>query len=34
MRLPLTDRDATKITTEGDTALAQHWLDNTPHDAG
>jgi hypothetical protein len=28
-RLPLTD--ATDINVDGDTALAQHWLDNTAH---
>ncbi|MFF2555392.1 maleylpyruvate isomerase family mycothiol-dependent enzyme [Nocardia sp. NPDC058058] len=32
-RLPLTDRD-TGITVEGDTGLAQHWLDNTAHVSG
>jgi uncharacterized protein (TIGR03083 family) len=30
-RLPLTDREATGITVDGDPALAQHWLDNTAH---
>lgn len=30
-RLPLTDRDATDIRVDGDTDLAQHWLDNTAH---
>jgi uncharacterized protein (TIGR03083 family) len=30
-RLPLTDREATGITIDGDTDLAQHWLDNTAH---
>ena len=30
-RLPLTDREATKINVDGDTDLAQHWLDNTAH---
>jgi uncharacterized protein (TIGR03083 family) len=30
-RLPLTDREATGISIEGDTDLAQHWLDNTAH---
>ncbi len=30
-RLPLTDRDATGISIDGDTALAQHWLDSTAH---
>ena len=33
-RLPLADREATGITVNGDTDLAQHWLDNTAHDAG
>ena len=30
-RLPLTDREATDISIDGDTHLAQHWLDNTAH---
>ena len=30
-RLPLTDREATSISVDGDTGLAQHWLDNTAH---
>jgi uncharacterized protein (TIGR03083 family) len=30
-RLPLTDREATDISIDGDTDLAQHWLDNTAH---
>jgi predicted lipid carrier protein YhbT len=30
-RLPLTDREATEISVDGDTDLAQHWLDNTAH---
>jgi predicted lipid carrier protein YhbT len=30
-RLPLTDREATKISVDGDTDLAQRWLDNTAH---
>jgi uncharacterized protein (TIGR03083 family) len=30
-RLPLTDREATDISVDGDTDLAQHWLDNTAH---
>jgi uncharacterized protein (TIGR03083 family) len=30
-RLPLTDREATNISVDGDTELAQHWLDNTAH---
>ncbi|MEV4512674.1 maleylpyruvate isomerase family mycothiol-dependent enzyme [Dactylosporangium sp. NPDC049525] len=32
-RLPLTG-DATGISVDGDTALAQHWLDNTAHVSG
>ncbi len=30
-RLPLTDREGTDISVDGDTDLAQHWLDNTAH---
>jgi uncharacterized protein (TIGR03083 family) len=30
-RLPLTDREATGISVDGDTGLARHWLDNTAH---
>jgi uncharacterized protein (TIGR03083 family) len=30
-RLPLTDREATDISVDGDADLAQHWLDNTAH---
>ncbi|WP_410673552.1 maleylpyruvate isomerase family mycothiol-dependent enzyme [Amycolatopsis sp. cmx-4-68] len=30
-RLPLTGREATDLTVEGDTGLAQHWLDHTAH---
>jgi uncharacterized protein (TIGR03083 family) len=30
-RLPLTDREATDISVDGDSDLAQHWLDNTAH---
>jgi uncharacterized protein (TIGR03083 family) len=30
-RLPLADHEATGITIDGNTALAQHWLDNTAH---
>jgi uncharacterized protein (TIGR03083 family) len=30
-RLPLTDREATGISIDGDAGLAQHWLDNTAH---
>ncbi|MEU4198106.1 maleylpyruvate isomerase family mycothiol-dependent enzyme [Kribbella sp. NPDC026611] len=33
-RLPFTDRDALNITVDGDTALAEHWLNNTAHVAG
>ena len=33
-RLPLTDREATGISIDGDTELAQHWLDNTAHVSG
>ena len=33
-RLPLTDRDATNISIDGDIDLAQHWLDNTAHVSG
>jgi uncharacterized protein (TIGR03083 family) len=33
-RLPLTDHDATDISIDGDTDLAQHWLDNTAHVSG
>jgi uncharacterized protein (TIGR03083 family) len=33
-RLPLSDREATNISVEGDTDLAQHWLDNTAHVSG
>jgi uncharacterized protein (TIGR03083 family) len=30
-RLPLTDRETTNISIDGDTDLARHWLDNTAH---
>jgi predicted lipid carrier protein YhbT len=30
----LTDREATNITVDGDTGLAQRWLDNTAHVSG
>jgi len=30
-RLPLTGGEATTISVEGDTDLAQHWIDNTAH---
>jgi uncharacterized protein (TIGR03083 family) len=30
-RLSLTDREATDISVDGDSDLAQHWLDNTAH---
>ncbi|RDI68243.1 maleylpyruvate isomerase family mycothiol-dependent enzyme [Nocardia pseudobrasiliensis] len=33
-RLPLTDREATGISVDGDRDLAQHWLDNTAHISG
>ncbi|WP_223187194.1 hypothetical protein [Streptomyces sp. CBMA29] len=33
-RLPLTDREATGIRIDGETGLAQHWLDNTAHVSG
>src|SRR5882757_6151176 len=33
-RLALTDREATNISVDGDTDLAQHWLDNTAHVSG
>ncbi|MEV6154723.1 maleylpyruvate isomerase family mycothiol-dependent enzyme [Nonomuraea sp. NPDC052129] len=33
-RLPLTDRETTNISVDGDTDLAQHWLDNTAHVSG
>jgi hypothetical protein len=33
-RLPLTDREATNISVDGDTDLAQHWLDKTAHVSG
>jgi hypothetical protein len=33
-RLPLADRKATDITVDGDTDLAQHWLDHTAHVSG
>jgi hypothetical protein len=33
-RLPLTDREATAISVDGDTDLARHWLDNTAHVSG
>jgi uncharacterized protein (TIGR03083 family) len=33
-RLPLTGREATNISVDGDTGLAQHWLDNTAHVSG
>ncbi|MDN3356921.1 maleylpyruvate isomerase family mycothiol-dependent enzyme [Actinomadura sp. DC4] len=33
-RVPLTDRKATGISVDGDTDLAQHWLDNTAHVSG
>ncbi len=33
-RLPLNDREATDIKIDGDTDLAQRWLDNTAHVSG
>ena len=33
-RLPLTDREATSISVDGDTELARHWLENTAHFSG
>jgi uncharacterized protein (TIGR03083 family) len=33
-RLALTDREATNISVDGDTELAQHWLDKTAHASG
>jgi hypothetical protein len=33
-RLPLTDREATNISVDGDIDLVQHWLDNTAHVSG
>ncbi|KAA2261495.1 maleylpyruvate isomerase family mycothiol-dependent enzyme [Solihabitans fulvus] len=33
-RLPLTDRETTNISVDGDTDLAQHWLDNAAHASG
>jgi len=33
-RIPLTDREATGISIDGDADLVQHWLDNTAHVAG
>jgi uncharacterized protein (TIGR03083 family) len=33
-RLPLSDREAASISIDGDTDLAQHWLDNTAHVSG
>jgi MDMPI C-terminal domain len=33
-RRPLTDREATGISVDGDTDLAQHWIDNTSHVSG
>jgi hypothetical protein len=30
-RLPLTDHEATNISVDGDTGLAQHWIDSTAH---
>ncbi|MFG1796445.1 SCP2 sterol-binding domain-containing protein [Nocardia sp. NPDC049149] len=33
-RLPLSDHVATDISIDGDTDLAEHWLDNTAHVSG
>ncbi len=33
-RLPLTDRETTNVSVDGDTDLAQHWIDNTAHVSG
>ncbi len=33
-RLPLTDLEATNVSIDGDTDLAQHWIDNTAHVSG
>ncbi|GAA2756313.1 maleylpyruvate isomerase family mycothiol-dependent enzyme [Actinopolymorpha rutila] len=33
-RVPLTGREATNISVDGDTDLARHWLDNTAHVSG
>lgn len=33
-RLPLTGPEATTISVDGDTDLAQHWLDSTAHVSG
>ncbi|MFG2599782.1 maleylpyruvate isomerase family mycothiol-dependent enzyme [Streptomyces sp. NPDC048462] len=33
-RLPLTSQEATHISIDGDTGLAQHWLDSTAHASG
>jgi uncharacterized protein (TIGR03083 family) len=33
-RLPLTDREASNVSVDGDTDLAQHWIDNTAHVSG
>jgi hypothetical protein len=33
-RLPLTGREATSISVDGDADLAQHWLDSTAHVSG
>jgi hypothetical protein len=33
-RIPLTDSEASNISIDGDTDLAQHWLDNTAHVSG
>jgi hypothetical protein len=33
-RLPLADRAATNVSVDGDTDLAQHWIDSTAHVSG
>jgi hypothetical protein len=33
-QLSLTDRQAAGVSVDGDTGLAQHWLDNTAHVSG
>jgi hypothetical protein len=32
-RIPLTDREATNVSVDGDADLARHWIDNTAHSA-
>jgi hypothetical protein len=33
-RLALTDHEVTNISVDGDTDLAQHWIDSTAHVSG